>query len=89
VAVEGRSVSSWGWSVPGGPHLGSSLMGARVSSCSFQKVLIHAKRCADEGVMPILPNPALRLISSDSELRIWQMIYPFRSSRQGLRNVAL
>jgi hypothetical protein len=39
--------------------------------------------------MPILPNPALQLISSDFELRIWKMTYPFLSSRQGLRNVAL
>jgi hypothetical protein len=39
--------------------------------------------------MPVLLNRALRLISSDFELRIWQMIYLFRSSRQGLRNVAL
>jgi hypothetical protein len=55
----------------------------------FTKSYNLRQRSPDEEVMPVLPNPTLRLISSDSELRIWQMIYPFRSSRRGLRNVAL
>jgi hypothetical protein len=84
-----RSVSLWGRSVPGGPRFGPSLTGACVSSRRFQKVLIHVKRSPYERVMPVLSNPALRLISSDSELRIWQMIYPFRSSQRALRNIAL
>jgi hypothetical protein len=77
----GRSVPLFGRSVQDGPHMGSSLMGACVSSCRFQNVLIHVKRSPDEGVMPVLPNRALRLISTDSGLRIWQLIYLFRSSR--------
>jgi hypothetical protein len=86
----GRTVGPIIWPVsPRGPHMGSSLMGACVSSCRFQNVLIHVKRSPDEGVMPVLPNRALRLISTDSGLRIWQLIYLFRSSRWALCNVAL
>jgi hypothetical protein len=76
-----RSASSWGWSVPGGGGPGPSLVGACALSFPFRKAIICVKMSPDEGVMPVLPNPALRLISFDSELRIWQMIYPFQSSR--------
>jgi hypothetical protein len=87
--VTGRSASSWGWSVPGGGSLSPSLVGACASSCPSRKTIIGVKRSPDEEVMPVLANPDLRVISSDSELRIWQMLYPFRSSRRGLHNVAL
>jgi hypothetical protein len=80
--VAGWSASSWGRSVPGGGSPGPSLVGSCTSSCPFQKTIICVKRSPDEEVMPILPNPTVRLISSDSELRLWQMIYPFRSSRE-------
>jgi hypothetical protein len=86
---EDRSAPLLGRSVQDGPHLGSSLTGACVSLCCFQKVLIHIKRSSDKGVMPVLRNPSLRRISSDSGHRIWQMIYSFRSSRRALRNVVL
>jgi hypothetical protein len=86
----GRSVAPLlGQSVQYGPHLGSSLTGAWVSSCRFQKVLNRIKRSPDGGVMPVLPNPSLRRISSNSRHQIWQMIYPFRSSRRVFCNVVL
>jgi hypothetical protein len=73
-----RSASSWGRSVQGCGGPGPSLVGACASSCPFRKAIICIKQSPDEGGMPVLPNPSLRLISSYSELRIWQMIYPFR-----------
>jgi hypothetical protein len=87
--VVGRSTSLWGRSAFGGEVAYPTLIGASVSLCRFRKVIIRIKRSPDEEVMLVLPNPALRLISSDSGLRIWQMIYPFRSSRRALCNVAL
>jgi hypothetical protein len=87
--VAGLSASSWGRSVPGGGGLGPPVVSACASSCPFRKPIICVKWSLDEEVMLVLPNPALRLISSNSEHRIWQMIYPFRSSRRGLHNVAL
>jgi hypothetical protein len=79
----------WKFTINNGPHLGSSLKGACVSSCRFQKVLIHVKQSLDEGVMPVLPNPSLRRIASDYGLQIWKMIYPFWSFWQALCNVIL
>jgi hypothetical protein len=72
-----RSASSWGRLVPGNEIPGPSLVDVCALSCRIRKAIICVKRSSDEGVMPVLPNPTLRLISSDSELRIWQMIYPF------------
>jgi hypothetical protein len=63
-----RSASSWVRSVPGGGSPGPSRVGVCTLWCPFRKAIICVKRSLDEGVMPVLPNPALRLISSDSEL---------------------